>query len=314
MKPVSLPTATPRASDDRATVFAPAKLNLFLHIVGRRPDGLHLLESLFVFADIGDRLSLEPAAGVDLVVDGPGAPALAAVGGGGADNLAVRAAELLRERHGRPGDGVRIGLHKLLPVAAGIGGGSADAAATLRGLIDLWGLSVDDPDLDRLALDLGADVPACLSPAPQFVSGIGERRRAVAGPGPLPVVLINPGVAVATGPVFQAWAASGQGFSPELADTDGGGAAPFDDLAWLAGHTHNDLEVAAVARAPEIAQALDGLAGSDGCILARMSGSGATCFGLFDSDGAADHAARRLARTRPSWWVRSGRLLDGSST
>lgn len=302
-----LPTATPCASDERATVFAPAKLNLFLHIVGRRPDGLHLLESLFVFADIGDRLSLQPATGIDLAVDGPAAPALTAAGGGGADNLTVRAAELLRERHGRPGDGVRIGLHKLLPVAAGIGGGSADAAATLRGLIDLWGLSVDDVDLDRLALDLGADVPACLSPAPQLVTGIGDRRRAVAGPGPLPVVLVNPGVAVATGPVFQAWAASGQDFSPELA-----GADPFDDLAWLAGHARNDLEAAAMAGASEIAHVLEELAGVDGCVLARMSGSGATCFGLFDSDGAAERAARRLAQARPSWWVRSGRLLGGS--
>ena len=282
---------------DRLTEAAPAKINLYLHLTGRRDDGYHLLDSLVAFAEIGDVLSAEPAETLLLRVEGPFAAGLAAE----PDNLALRAARVLAAETGVAA-GARIVLEKNLPVASGIGGGSADAAAALRLLCRLWGVSPDRAVQARLAGTLGADVPVCLLGHACRMGGIGERSE----PAPtLPrcgVVLVNPGVAVATADVFRArrgvWSARA---ALPAGWTDS--AAMAADLARL----RNDLEPAAVALRPVIADVLAALIAAPGCMLARMSGSGATCFGLFADRDAAGHAVNGLRRT--GWWCWSGSLL-----
>jgi 4-diphosphocytidyl-2-C-methyl-D-erythritol kinase len=265
---------------------APAKLNLALHLVGRRPDGLHLLDSIVAFPSLGDTVEAEPARGLSLTLDGPFARDLDA----GAGNLALRAALLLRA----PGRGAALRLVKSLPVAAGLGGGSADAAATLRLLARLWGVPLPGP---AVVLGLGADVPACLAGGPARMRGVGERLEPLTLP-PFWVVLANPGVPLATADVFRRCAAPE---NPPLP------AVPaFADAAALAGFLaaqRNDLEAPAIAEAPVIAEVLAALAALPGCRLARMSGSGATCFGLFAAEGPALDAAAVLRRARPAWWV-----------
>jgi 4-diphosphocytidyl-2-C-methyl-D-erythritol kinase len=276
--------------------FAPAKVNLHLHVLGRRQDGYHLLDSLVVFAAVGDRLSVSPADGLSLSVTGPFAAGLA----GEADNLVLRAARGLAARAGiRPA--ARLVLEKNLPVASGIGGGSADAAAALRLLCRFWKL---DPGLpERLAAGLGADVPVCLASRPVLMSGIGEMLKPVAGLPDVGIVLINPGVAVSTPAVFRARVGA---FS---------GPAGFSDSAWrdvaaLVGallEVRNDLEAPARLLAPGVSDALQTISAAPGCLLARMSGSGATCFGLF----AAPAAARAAVQTidRGGWWIWGGGLI-----
>jgi 4-diphosphocytidyl-2-C-methyl-D-erythritol kinase len=263
-------------------------------VTGRRADGYHLLDSLVAFAAVGDRLEAEPARGLSLSVDGPFAIGL----GTGAENLVIRAAALLQP----PGHGAALRLTKRLPVAAGIGGGSADAAAALRLLARLWSVPLASDDA---ALALGADVPVCLAGRPARMSGIGEHLVPVG----LPLfwmVLVNPGVAVPTGAVF---AALGRRDNPPLPDLP-----PFPDapslFAWLAG-TRNDLEPPARAVAGPIAEVLAALAAQPGCALARMSGSGATCFGLFATEAPARAAADALARAEPGWWVVASACATG---
>lgn len=272
--------------------FGRAKVNLFLHVVGRRDDGYHLLDSLAVFPDIGDSLRGAPDDGLSLTVTGPFAAALA----GEADNLVLRAARLLAAR-GVAG-GARLVLEKNLPVASGVGGGSADAAAALRLLARLWRVAVPDD----LALDLGADVPVCLAQLPARMGGVGEALSAAPGLPEFGMVLANPGAAVATPAVFRARAASGAGFSAAAALPavwrDAGAMAR--DLA----DTANDLQAAAVALCPVIAEVLAALAARPGCRLARMSGSGATCFALFDDAATARRAAAGLGGS--GWWVWGG--------
>lgn len=276
------------------TAFAPAKVNLHLHVVGRRPDGYHLLDSLVVFADVGDRLSVSPGAGFSLSITGPFAAGLDAE----ADNLVLRAGRALAAAGGIEPTGHLV-LEKNLPVASGIGGGSADAAAALHLLRAFWGLSTD---LGDLAPALGADVPVCLSGAPSMMSGIGE----IVAPAPalpnLGLVLVNPGVAVSTPAVFRA--RSG-GFSWPAAFP----AAGWTTTASLAASlrdTTNDLEAPARALVPAIGRALDSLAAAPGCLLARMSGSGATCFGIFASPEDAAVAAPTIGT--PNWWRWGGGL------
>jgi 4-diphosphocytidyl-2-C-methyl-D-erythritol kinase len=264
---------------------APAKVNLALHVTGLRPDGLHLLDSVVVFPRLGDRLEAELAAGLSLAIDGPFAREL----GAGADNLVLRAAALLRP----PGRGAALRLTKSLPVASGIGGGSADAAAALRLLARLWERPVPAPEA---VLGLGADVPVCLAGRPCRMSGVGERLQPLALP-PFWLVLANPGVPLATAAVFAGLAAHA---NPPMS------APPPPELeafvGWLAAQ-RNDLEPAAVALAPAIADLLAALAAQPGARLARMSGSGATCFALFAEEAAALAAAEALRRARPAWWV-----------
>ena len=272
-------------------VAAPAKLNLYLHVTGRRPDGYHLLDSLFVFADLGDRVAAAPADDLSLTVTGPFAAGLAAEG----DNLVLRAARALAAAAGIE-PRAALTLEKNLPVAAGLGGGSADAAAALRALSALWGL---DLPLDEIALKLGADVPACLHGRPCLVSGIGERLQpAPALGGPLHVVLVNPGLPLETRSVF---AARSGDFS--AADPLDRACANAFDLALALKPRRNDLEPAARFLVPEIDDVLAALSDRNGCLLTRLSGSGPTCFGLFADARAAELAVRRLQMGETGWWV-----------
>jgi len=334
---------------------APAKINLHLHVVGRRTDGYHLLDSLVVFAGIGDQLTVSPAEDLSLSVTGPFAAGLEAE----ADNLVLRAARALATKAGVKATGALV-LQKNLPVASGIGGGSADAAAALRLLCRFWGLerslprgsrqssrpivspllvpppsswpgvsgppiaagavsggpdtpghdgtgsAMNDPALlTELGAGLGADVPVCVAGVPALMSGIGE----ILNPAPkLPnvgIVLINPGVAVSTPAVFRARSA---GFStPARFPAEGWRDA--DALAATLRDTSNDLQPPALSLAPVIGEVLDALVATPGCLLARMSGSGATCFGLFPDPAAAQAAARTIVRD--GWWVWGGGLQAG---
>jgi 4-diphosphocytidyl-2-C-methyl-D-erythritol kinase len=279
--------------------FAPAKVNLTLHVLGRRADGYHELESLVVFADAGDRLSFTPGATLDLAVTGPTAGAA----GASSDNLVLKAARALSERV----DGLRLGhfiLEKHLPVAAGLGGGSSDAAAALRLLARHNGLSLDDARLHAAATATGADVPVCIAPRARTMRGIGEILSADLPLPELPAVLVNPGVAVPTRDVFTRLAAPPLTAQP--ARTDHVPAVEdLDAVVSALGRCRNDLEAPAVALQPVIADVLARLRGADDCRLARMSGSGATCFGLFGSVRTAHDAAQALQAAHPAWWVRA---------
>ncbi|MFN3726070.1 MAG: 4-(cytidine 5'-diphospho)-2-C-methyl-D-erythritol kinase [Allosphingosinicella sp.] len=262
-----------------------AKVNLALHVRGREPDGYHRLETVFAFAEDGDDLTVQPqAAGeVELRVVGPFAAELSA----GADNLVVRAAQALRQHHG-VAKGACIVLDKRLPLAAGIGGGSADAAAALRLLTRFWGLPHEPEILHVIARSLGADVPACL--ASRTVRGEGRGDDLVPIDSTLaetPILLVNPRVPVPTGPVFKAWDGIDRG--PLGADLLG----------------RNDLEVPALTIAPVIADVLKALVGAG---FARMSGSGATCFALYGSDAERDEAQARISVAHPDWWTLASRL------
>jgi 4-diphosphocytidyl-2-C-methyl-D-erythritol kinase len=275
--------------------YAPAKVNLYLHVLGRRPDGYHLLDSLAVFPGAADRLRAEPATGLSIDVTGPFAPLLAAE----PDNLVLRAARALREQAAGLVGGARLVLEKHLPVASGLGGGSADAAAALRLLSRLWGLETPADRMQSLARGLGADVPVCLQSRPTRMQGIGEKLRPAPALPPHAWVLVNPGIAVSTPAIFRAR----QGEFSLPAVLPAGWADAVAMAADLAGLT-NDLEQPAIAICPQITDVLAALRAQPGCLLARMSGSGATCFGLFASPQPAAAAAARLRR--PGWWSWSG--------
>lgn len=262
---------------------APAKLNLALHVRHRRPDGYHELETLFAFVDHGDVVRVTSAEADRLTLTGPFAAVLAGEG----DNLVTRAAARFREAFG--GGAHAIELEKHLPVASGIGGGSADAAATLRALATLHGVALDDPRLFAIADGLGSDVPACLLGRTAFGRGRGEQLEPLDGLGGTSVLLVNPGVGVSTAAVFRGW------------DGEDRGPIGRGDLLAVARAGRNDLEPPARAIAPAIDAVLAALAGQAGVLLARMSGSGATCFALFDSDSARDAAATALGGR--GWWL-----------
>lgn len=289
----------PRGEAGSAKADAPAKINLSLRITGRRDDGYHLLDSLVAFCSIGDRIEASiPAEGLSLSASGPFAGAVPMDDG----NLALRAARAVTERFGLPG-GTALTLHKALPVAAGIGGGSADAAAALKAVCAIWGLAPDPDALAALALPLGADVPVCLDGRACRMTGIGE----VLTPLPkLPaagILLVNPGVPCPTPDVFRA--RSGPFSAP------GGAFDPGRDASALAAalaKEPNDLTDAAIRVCPPVRNVLDRLAELDGALLVRMSGSGATCFALFANEAAAYAAARRLDAP-DGWWTAAGRLL-----
>jgi 4-diphosphocytidyl-2-C-methyl-D-erythritol kinase len=280
--------------------FAPAKINLYLHVLGRRADGYHLLDSLVAFADIGDRVTAAPSEEVGLTIGGPEAAGLA---GTGEDNLVLRAARALAAR-AAIGVGAALHLEKHLPIAAGIGGGSADAAAALRALDLLWDRPLNAVALSRLALELGADVPACLAGRPVWVGGVGERIEFAMPLPPLGIVLANPRRPLPTPDVFRArrgpFSAPGR-FRSAAQD-------PAALVALLA-ERHNDLTDGAQCLVPEIAAVLERLARLPGALLSRMSGSGATSFALFRDRDAAVGAAAVLARAEPDWWTAAGTLL-----
>jgi 4-diphosphocytidyl-2-C-methyl-D-erythritol kinase len=279
---------------------APAKVNLTLHVLGRRTDGWHELDSVVAFAGCCDGLAFEPAETLSLTIDGPTASAA----GPTDDNLVLRAARALAERVPRLRLG-RFHLLKALPVAAGLGGGSSDAAAALRALAAANGLAPDDDRLFAAAAAVGADVPVCLDPRARHMAGRGERLGPALRLPPLPAVLANPGAAVATPAVFAALGLE-PGASldaPPAPRLEAGSDAARALEALKAGR--NDLQASATRLAPAIGDTLDALARLDGARLVRMSGSGATCFALFDDRHAAARAARALARAHPGWWVRA---------
>jgi 4-diphosphocytidyl-2-C-methyl-D-erythritol kinase len=287
-----VPSARPARAE-----FAPAKVNLTLHVIGRRADGYHEIESLVAFAGIGDRVAFAPGDALGLVTRGP----TAAAAGPSGDNLVLKAARLLMERV--PGlKAGRFTLYKRLPVAAGLGGGSSDAAAVLRLLARHNGIALDDPRLREAARLTGADVPVCLDPRARVMRGIGEVLSAPIALEKLPAVLVNPGVFVPTKDVFAKLAAPQ---SPAVRTSNTALAeAGMDEIR----SGRNDLEPPAIALQPVIADVLAALRASARCRLARMSGSGATCFALFESGRAAIAAARALRAQHPRWWVRATTL------
>jgi 4-diphosphocytidyl-2-C-methyl-D-erythritol kinase len=275
---------------------ARAKVNLWLNVVGRRADGYNLLDSLVAFTDLADEVEVSPASDLSLSLDGPGALSLAAE----ADNLVLKAARLLAGRAGiAPRAAVR--LVKRIPVAAGLGGGSADAAATLRALVELWRVAMPEEELFDLAAELGADVPMCLAGKPALVSGIGERLMPAPKLPNCAILLVNPGVPLPTPAVF---AARRGGFSAERAAPHG-----WQDLGSFArdlAERGNDLAEAAISLCPAVAEVLQQLRASDGVVHAGMSGSGATCFAIFADVAAAQRAGAALPA---AWWRHAGRLV-----
>jgi 4-diphosphocytidyl-2-C-methyl-D-erythritol kinase len=273
------------SASDREIAYA--KINLALHVRSREPDGYHNIETLFAFAEDGDVLTAVLADDLDLTLSGP----FGAVLDSGSDNLVIRAAQALRAAFGVTA-GAAIHLDKHLPVASGIGGGSADAAAALRLLARLWGLPEDRERIDDIARGLGADVPACVDSRPVRGDGRGDALTVIdeGGLAGLPLLLVNPGVPVATGAVFAGWDG-----------VDRGALANGDPLT-VATAARNDLQPPACRIAPAIEAVLAVLQEAEGVTLARMSGSGATCFALFDSVPARDAAADRIAGTQPGWW------------
>jgi 4-diphosphocytidyl-2-C-methyl-D-erythritol kinase len=275
------------SSQDRRTETAPetayAKINLALHVRRRRPDGYHNLESLFAFAVDGDRLWATPSDALTLNISGPFATGLS----NGDENLVMRAAHALRGAFGIR-MGAALSLEKNLPVASGIGGGSADAAAALRLLTKLWNIDKNQLQLHDIAQKLGADVPVCLISETLYGDGKGDALTSVSMPAlsGTPLLLVNPGVALSTAQVFARW----DGVDRGALDRE----KPFDG--------RNDLTAAAVALAPEIGALLDLLAALPGIALARMSGSGATCFALFESAAARDDAAAVVKEAMPHFW------------
>jgi 4-diphosphocytidyl-2-C-methyl-D-erythritol kinase len=272
---------------------APAKINLTLRVLGRREDGYHELESLVAFTDLADTLSLEPGPTTSLDISGPFAAACGPMAG----NLVIKAEAALRARVGGLKGG-RFRLEKTLPVAAGIGGGSADAAAALRLLARANELVRDDPRLTAAALAVGADVPVCLDPRPRIMRGVGDLLSEPMKLAPLPALLVNPGVPLATREVFASFAGR-EGSKTQV------GTPPRERdavIEFLTGYG-NDLTQAAIACAPVVADVLMALRALPGMRLARMSGSGPTCFALFASPGEASAAARRLQIEHKDWWV-----------
>jgi 4-diphosphocytidyl-2-C-methyl-D-erythritol kinase len=293
-----LSVATSAATASAILRAAPAKINLYLHVVGKRDDGYHLLDSLVAFAGYGDTLQVSPSEKLTLAVDGDFADALA----NESDNLVLRAARELASALGRAPQAA-IRLTKNLPVASGIGGGSADAAATLRALEALWGTSLPDAALNALALKLGADVPVCCAGHPAFMGGIGDEIAAAPPLPPVGLVLVNPGIKLATVEVFKA--RHGAFSQPARFSQSPRDAA---DLAELLRVRTNDLAAPAARLCPAIPEVLAALERTPGCRLARLSGSGATCFGVYDDPDVAIGAAAVLGWNCPGWWITATRL------
>jgi len=281
--------------------FAPAKLNLYLHITGRRADGYHDLDSLVAFASIGDEIKLQAASDFAFEIVGPQAGALAHENQD--DNLVVRAAQSLARLTGNDLD-AHLTLIKNLPVASGIGGGSSDAAAALRALARHWGLAKDDPRILEAAAQHGQDVPVCVRVESNYMTATGVE------PAPeLPrtaIVLVNPGKGLPTPAVYKEYREGGDPFSP--LSRLSGAPATVEELVIALKLRSNDLYAPACRLMPEIAEIITALCSTDQCLLARMSGSGATCFGIYADNDAAERAAEKIRAAYPAWWVRAGEI------
>jgi len=286
---------------------ARAKVNLTLRVNGRRADGYHDLESVVAFADCADRLTLSPGPDLDLTMSGP----LAQACGDTSDNLVLKAARLLAERVPNMKAG-SFSLDKALPVAAGIGGGSADAAAALRLLAQLNGLAIDDPRVIEVAQLTGADVPVCINSLGCVMSGVGETLEPLSLP-TMPCVMVNPGVPVATKDVFKALGLrNGEllvgATDVFLQDRWPDAKSSLEDWVEALAASSNDLEAPAMRVQPVIGQVIAALNATNGAWLARMSGSGATCFAIYENTAEAGRAAEKLRRDHPGWWVHAGTL------
>lgn len=281
------------------SIEAPAKVNLTLHVVGKREDGYHLLDSLVTFAGIGDTLDFSPAETISLEVTGPTAAQIP-----DGENIVLKAARLLAEAAGVT-SGAAIRLTKRLPVAAGIGGGSADAAASLKGLIRLWNVALPAETLLKVALSIGADVPVCLAGTPMRMMGIGEVLEPAPALPPAWLLLVNPMVPLHTPPVFKAR-------TGPFSEADPLTHSPADAkaLALALAARRNDLTPPAISIEPVVGEVLAAIAATPGCLLPRMSGSGATCFGLYAEEAQANAAAGQLKAAHPGWWIAPARLLS----
>lgn len=280
----------------KARAFAPAKINLSLHVTGRRADGYHLIDSLVGFAGVGDRVSVTRDTVNGLTVSGPHSDETPA----DRTNLVTQVADLVW-----PDKPVQIHLEKNLPVASGIGGGSADAAACLRALECLSGRAMD-PGKSAQLLKIGADIPMCISSVPARIGGIGDEIAPLPSLPKYPIVLVNPRVAVSTASIFEALP---ERENPEMQDVPADVSDASRVLRWLK-NQRNDLQDVAVSIVPEIGVVLRSISVNRGCQLSRMSGSGATCFGVFDTISAANDAAVAMAEQFPDWWIISTQL-DG---
>jgi 4-diphosphocytidyl-2-C-methyl-D-erythritol kinase len=286
-----------------ASRFAPAKVNLYLHVGGPGDDGFHPLSSLMVFADVGDRIALRPADALSLTIGGRFGEGL----GAGEDNLVMRAARALIAQSQRPVEPFGIVLTKDLPLAAGLGGGSSDAGAALRLIRDTLVPEVDDARLEAIAMSLGSDGAACLWFRPVIAEGRGEALTPAPRLPAIDAVLVNPMVPSPTGAVYRAYddaGAPGGGERPMLPDA----FESAEEVAAFMARCRNDLEAPAVDISPAIGDVLATLRGEPECLLARVSGSGASCFALCPGDFEAESLAERLERMRPDWWVRRCRL------
>lgn len=288
----------------RLSAFAPAKVNLFLHVGGPDTEGYHPISSLMVFADVGDQVMIQPSDAPGFETTGPFGASIPA----GDDNLVLRAAKAFHAKLGGPVPPYRLILDKRLPIAAGLGGGSSDAGAALKLLRDALAPNIPDDALEPLAASLGADGAACFRATALMAEGRGEVLSPAPALPPLHAVLVNPGVPSPTGAVYRAYDAA---VHPE------GAARPFvpseletaeETAAWLGVATRNDLEAPAVSLQPLIGEALDVLRDQPESLLVRMSGSGATCFALCAGDIEAETLAERIEAVRPDWWVRRCRL------
>ena len=276
---------------------APAKVNLTLKVLGKRTDGYHELMSLVVFADEGDRLELVPGEKISLTLEGPFAAALE-----GEDNLVLKTVHLLAEHCPSMCAGA-FKLDKRLPVAAGLGGGSADAAAALRLLVKANPGQITAKIISGAARRLGADVTACLDSGAVFMQGRGDELRPVKKLPALPAVLVNPGLQLGAGDVYEALGAKPLEKTSAADTIDRSPVTSVADLVHYIRETGNDLEAAATKLAPAIAEVRAALSATEGCLVAQMSGSGPTCFGLFSRGETAGAAARTLAESHPDWWV-----------
>jgi 4-diphosphocytidyl-2-C-methyl-D-erythritol kinase len=283
---------------DPISIVAPAKVNLFLHVGARRESGYHELQSLMAFADVGDELLIESDNGLSLTVAGPFAAAL----GREADNIVLKAAHALADRAGVAAN-AKITLVKNLPAASGLGGGSSDAAGALRGLSKLWRVNVTEADLQRIAFGLGSDVPVCLKGTPCWVEGAGERLSIVPIFPTLHAVLVNPGVEVSTAQAYGA-VRDKTGTATQHPATFRDAAALIDFLKTA----NNDLQAPAMKLAPVINDVLAALRAHNSTLLARMSGSGATCFGIVASKEVARAVAEEIASAHVGWWVKPARI------
>lgn len=281
-------------------ITAPAKLNLFLHITGRREDHFHLLESLFVFTDFGDEITISAAENISLTISDSTQSHLHNESIN--HNLIYRAALLLKEKYAVL-SGAHIHLHKKIPVAAGLGGGSSDAAATLKALNQFWNLQLSNEILAQIGLTLGADIPACIYQQPAFISGIGEIIQPVKLPISLPVLLVNPNQPLSTQPVFRAYQKNNVPFHASVHNSVVTQLKNWESFKKMILENDNDLQSSAIALLPDIEAILSALTKQPGCEVARMSGSGPTCFALFSDQHAAQSAAKTIAQTYPNYWV-----------